>query len=106
MERIEVGKSLRESIRLQLKIAAFILLLTVGYSVALLFNLLNDIGAETTAGVQSVTAMVDTSRRAHIAFQRQVQEWKNILLRGRDPELYRLYSKAFQEQYALSQQEL
>lgn len=37
---------------------------------------------------------------AQIAFQRQVQEWKNILIRGNDSELYDKYLAAFGKQEA------
>jgi methyl-accepting chemotaxis protein len=33
-------------------------------------------------------------------FQRQVQEWKDILLRGNDPELYTKYHEAFEKSHA------
>lgn len=41
--------------------------------------------------------LVVIARGAHVDFQRQVQEWKNILIRGNNPEDYDKYSKAFVE---------
>lgn len=39
----------------------------------------------------------DDTREAQVEFQRQVQEWKDILIRGNDPELYAKYLKQFRE---------
>lgn len=97
---------LKQKIQYLLFVAAFILLLTVAGSAALLYNLLSHISSETVDGVHSVAGMVDTSRQAQVAFLRQVQEWKNILLRGSDPVLYEHHNKAFQEQSLLVHQTL
>ncbi len=37
----------------------------------------------------------DTARTAQVGFKIQVQEWKNILLRGHDPAAFEKYRKAF-----------
>jgi diguanylate cyclase (GGDEF)-like protein/PAS domain S-box-containing protein len=101
-----MSKTLKQKISLLLGAGVSVLLLTVVISVSLLYNLLDDIGDETVQDVSSVSGMVDTSRQAHVAFLRQVQEWKDILLRGRDAALYRLHNKAFYEQFALVQKTL
>lgn len=44
------------------------------------------------------TASVESTRGIQIAFRQQVQEWKDILLRGKDPAMLDKYEKAFREQ--------
>jgi hypothetical protein len=55
---------------------------------------------------QKLTSAVDTSRRAHVEFQRQVQEWKNILLRGNDEIQFDKFHKQFKERSTSTQTEL
>ncbi|MYN01671.1 HAMP domain-containing protein [Pseudoduganella sp. DS3] len=43
----------------------------------------------------ALTQAVDTARGAQVEFKIQVQEWKNILVRGHDPAQLDKYSKAF-----------
>src|SRR5579863_169508 len=40
----------------------------------------------------------DLSRVMQVTFKKQVQEWKDTLLRGRDPEALKKYSSAFHEE--------
>jgi hypothetical protein len=43
-------------------------------------------------------AGVDHARQGQVHFKEQVQEWKNVLLRGDDPALYDRYFQAFETQ--------
>jgi methyl-accepting chemotaxis protein len=41
---------------------------------------------------------IDTGRSAQVHFKKQVQEWKDVLLRGQDPQLYDQYFKNFEKE--------
>jgi len=47
---------------------------------------------------QEMIKTVDTGRLAQVHFKRQVQEWKDILLRGNDRRLYELHARAFDDE--------
>jgi methyl-accepting chemotaxis protein len=53
-----------------------------------------------------LAAASDLTRRAQVDFKKQVQEWKDLLIRGHDPVLGEKYIKAFRERSAIVKDEL
>jgi methyl-accepting chemotaxis protein len=85
--------------------ASAMLIIFVLGMVALDRSLSSEINNAVSTGEKSAALIAD-ARAAHVNFQRQVQEWKNILIRGNNPELYEKHFKAFQERAADVQKDL
>ena len=54
----------------------------------------------------ALTRLIDSARQAQVEFKIQVQDWKNLLLRGQDATDFASYSKRFSEQDRLVQNAL
>ena len=58
-----------------------------------------------SGGVNAVS-IIDTARGAQVDFKKQVQEWKNILLRGNTPKAFEKYKGKFDKQEKLVSEKL
>lgn len=55
---------------------------------------------------EQIEQLINNTRFAQVSFQRQVQEWKNILIRGNNDESYQKYLKDFNAKESLVQEKL
>ncbi len=53
-----------------------------------------------------LTRLIDSARQAQVEFKIQVQHWKNLLIRGQNPDDLATYTRRFDEQNALVQKTL
>ncbi|WP_307189115.1 methyl-accepting chemotaxis protein [Massilia putida] len=60
----------------------------------------NERASAALAKVESLALAADTARSAQVEFKIQVQEWKNILIRGSDPADFKKYQDGFEKSAA------
>jgi methyl-accepting chemotaxis protein len=82
-----------------------LLFLAAGYAWYAIARL-NDQLAETILVQTQVETASDLARRAQLDFKKQVQEWKDLLIRGQDRELFEKHLKGFTEGSARVSQDL
>ena len=84
----------------------FCAMLAIG---AVSWNGLNTLGSQSAEGLARqvrIGQAINAARAAQVDFKIQVQEWKNILLRGSDPAQFAKYRDAFQQQSASTRAKL
>ena len=89
-------------------LVTMMLVIMLGIGIVSLMNLqknheLQDINLEQA---ETYSQAINTARNAQVQFKIQVQDWKNILLRGSDPVLFEKHKEDFSNQEAKVQQEL
>ncbi|MFQ3671640.1 MAG: hypothetical protein SNJ84_09300 [Verrucomicrobiia bacterium] len=90
------------------KIAAALCLLVLASSLYFLFSIRSAHQAA-TEGLQRIDRIhrtVTTAREAQVSFKNQIQEWKNILLRGQNPDDFTRYRTAFESAEAATRVKL
>ncbi|HUQ29050.1 MAG TPA: methyl-accepting chemotaxis protein [Usitatibacter sp.] len=97
--------TIRTRLTLLLAFVNVLLVAAAGYAWYAISRL-NDQLEHTIQVQDQVERASDLSRRAQLDFKIQVQEWKNILIRGEEAELYEKHLRAFNERSAKVKQQL
>jgi len=100
-------KDIQIGVRLGI-LAGFLLMavLIVGLQGWHTLSVSNDRSTTTMGRALTFEASIDTARTAQVEFKKQVQEWKDLLLRGNDPAAFDKYQKAFGKQSEVTQANL
>lgn len=85
-----------------MSLASLMLLMVLSVGIVGLFSVwsLSGYNARTQVALSEVTVSMDQARRAQLRFKTQVQEWKNILLRGHVLSDRVVYLAAFEKEKA------
>ncbi|EXJ14038.1 response regulator [Imhoffiella purpurea] len=85
--------------------AGLIIILVVNLAVSLFGFYRLKATADSEAAVRErSTQIVTRALTAQVHFKKQVQEWKNVLLRGQDKALYQQYLRNFEQEEALTEE--
>lgn len=86
------------SIKHRLIIVNIIAFIGISISTAVAIKGYTSLEKDLLSQSESSINAVDTARYAQVSLKKQVQEWKDILLRGEDPEKLEKYTKGFNEE--------
>lgn len=87
--------TIRGKMALLAGISVIVLLAIAAGGVFFWRTLTSELDSATALG-RDATEAVAQVREAHVNFQRQVQEWKNVLIRGNEADAYARHFKAFE----------
>jgi hypothetical protein len=87
-----------------MNLASLMLLMVLGVGILGLFSVwsLSTDHARTQAALSEVTTSMDQARQAQLHFKTQIQEWKNILLRGHVLKDRATYLAAFEKEKVIT----